>query len=520
MQVDQIFQYQQKVKTVEELSEVLPKRPRRKKVIMCHGVFDIVHPGHVRHLAYAKSKGAILIVSITADQHITKGNVRPHVPEKLRALNLAALEFVDYVLIDTKATPLENIKMIQPDYFAKGYEYVANGSPPKTKEEKAILDEYGGEILFTPGDFVYSSSKFIEMSPPNISDEKLMMVLQAEELTFDDLKRAVNSFSGVKVHLVGDTIVDSYTHCSMIGGMTKTPTMSLKYQRKEDFTGGAAIIAKHLKAAGSDVSFSTLLGEDAHKDHVVADLIENDIKVFPIFDKLRPTTNKNAFVVGDYRVLKVDVTDNRPIEGEVLEKLCLQIKEIPTQAVVFSDFRHGIFNPTTIPTLSNAIPMGAYKVADSQVASRWGNILDFEGFDLITPNEKEARFSMGDQDSVIRHLGANLFKKSNVKSLFLKLGDRGLIVFKKSEVPHLSSFFLDVFTKAPVDPVGAGDALLAYSTLAMVTTKNEAIAAILGSIAASLECEKNGNVSVYPQEILERLDKIESRIHYKDKVLV
>ena len=75
------------------------------------------------------------------------------------------------------------------------------------------------------------------------------------------------------------------------------------------------------------------------------------------------------------------------------------IKNIEADCVVFSDFRHGIFNKATIPSLCAAIPEGVFKVADSQVASRWGNICEFQGFDLITPNEREARFAMADQDS-------------------------------------------------------------------------------------------------------------------------
>jgi len=90
MDSESIFQYRHKIKSLDDIKEILGDRPREKKVIMCHGVFDVVHPGHVRHLSYAKSKGDILVVSITADQHITKGNVRPYVPEDLRALNLAA----------------------------------------------------------------------------------------------------------------------------------------------------------------------------------------------------------------------------------------------------------------------------------------------------------------------------------------------------------------------------------------------------------------------------------------------
>src|SRR5436190_24098428 len=102
---------------------------------MCHGVFDVVHPGHVRHLLYAKTKADILVASITADRHISKGQHRPHVPQELRALNLAAFEMIDYVIIDKNATPIENLALLQPEFFAKGYEYTSGPLPPKTQEE-------------------------------------------------------------------------------------------------------------------------------------------------------------------------------------------------------------------------------------------------------------------------------------------------------------------------------------------------------------------------------------------------
>src|SRR6202165_2312372 len=151
---DLLKKYRHKIKTVEELKKVLGPRPRKKKVIMCHGVFDVVHPGHVRHLLYAKTKADILVASLTADEHITKGNMRPYVPEDLRAVNLAALEMVDYVIVDRDPTPLRNLALIQPDFFAKGYEYTSGSVHPKTQEEINVLDSYGGGVIFPPGDIV------------------------------------------------------------------------------------------------------------------------------------------------------------------------------------------------------------------------------------------------------------------------------------------------------------------------------------------------------------------------------
>src|SRR5213078_1467459 len=112
-----------KIKTRAELAALLGPRPRKRTAIMCHGTFDIVHPGHLRHLMYASEKADLLIASVTADVHIMKANHRPYVPQELRAANLAALEMVDFVIVDPNPTPIEHMRLLQPDYFAKGYEY-------------------------------------------------------------------------------------------------------------------------------------------------------------------------------------------------------------------------------------------------------------------------------------------------------------------------------------------------------------------------------------------------------------
>jgi rfaE bifunctional protein kinase chain/domain/rfaE bifunctional protein nucleotidyltransferase chain/domain len=506
-----------KVKTAAEIATAVGALPREKKVIMCHGTFDIVHPGHIRHLVYAKSKGDILVASLTADAHITKANFRPFVPQDLRAFNLAALEVVDYVLIDGDSTPLKNISIIQPDYFAKGYEYTKEGLHPRTFDEKEVVESYGGELIFTPGDIIFSSSHIIETEPPAIATEKLVAILEAEELSFNDLFQALGQMENVKVHVVGDTIVDSYSRCSMIGGMTKTPTISVRFEEKNNFVGGAGIVAKHLKAAGADVTFSTVLGDDELSEFARADLAEAGVNCRSIIDGTRPTTNKNAIIAGGYHLLKVDTVDNRSISDRIAETLTEQIHEIPADIVVFSDFRHGIFNPDTIPGLSKAIPKKVFRVADSQVASRWGNILEFQGFDLITPNEREARFALGDQDSVVRPLGLSLYKKANCKTLILKLGERGLMTFRSvpKNYEDVRAFIsLDSFSETVVDAVGSGDALLAYASLSLFTTKDPVIASVLGSMAAAVECTHDGNIPVSSDNLVDKLKRHERLVNY------
>ncbi len=502
--------YQYKIKSVSELQEILGPFPRKKRVVMCHGVFDVVHPGHVHHLAFAKSKADVLVVSITSDRHITKGIYRPHVPERLRALNLAAFEMVDYVLIDSEAKPLANIATLKPDLFAKGFEYVSGGMATKTAEESSVLQSYGGELIFTPGDVVYSSSHLIELAEPNIKQEKLLLLMHEHGITFDTLRQTVSSLQGFRVHVLGDTIVDSLTQTTLIGGQTKTPTFSVLYEHCKNFVGGAGVVCKHLQAAGAKTTFSTVLGNDELKDFVLNDLQEAGVDCRHVVDKSRPTVNKNAIVCNDYRLLKIDRLDNRQISEPILVHLEETLRNTPCDAVVFSDFRHGIFNRDTVVRLTAAIPDHGSQVADSQVASRWGNISEFLDFDLITPNEREARFVLADQDSGVGPLAGQLLRETRCKTVMLKLGPRGLFAVCDDRSVRPNNFFsVDSFVGHVVDAVGAGDALLAYATLSMLKTGNEVIAAILGTMAAACECEVDGNIPIKPEDILAKLSKLE-----------
>jgi rfaE bifunctional protein kinase chain/domain len=507
--------YQRKIKTREELLEILGPRPRSRKVVMCHGTFDLVHPGHVRHLAYAKSKADVLIASLTSDAHIAKANYRPFVPQDLRAMNLAALEDVDYVIVDERPTPLENIGFLEPDYFAKGYEYVDGGVHPKTSEEIEVLETYGGEILFTPGDVVFSSSRFIEETPPNIAVDKLAVLLKSEGLSFDDLREALLACRGRRAHVLGDTIVDRYVYCTAIGSSTsKTPTLTVKREEQIDFVGGAAIVAQHVRAAGAEVSFSTVLGDDDAAHFVQRELEAAGIDCRAVTDPTRPTTRKENFIAAGHRLLKVDEVDNRPISERILEEFQGALAATDADIVVFSDFRHGIFGRETIPLLTASIPEGPLRVADSQVATRWGNITDFHGFDLVTPNEKEARFALGDQDSVVRPLAAELFRRAACRTLVLTLGERGIITCREHPDQLRDHFTVDSFADTVVDPVGSGDALLAYTGLTLQATGDPVIASVLGSLAAGVAVEREGNTPIAPEHVLEKLDRVEQRASY------
>jgi bifunctional ADP-heptose synthase (sugar kinase/adenylyltransferase) len=207
-------------------------------------------------------------------------------------------------------------------------------------------------------------------------------------------------------------------------------------------------------------------------------------------------------------MLQVDRVDNRIVSDRVRREIAEAIAGEPADAVIFSDFRHGIFHRTTIPEYTGAVPPGVLRAADSQVSNRWGNILDFHGFDLITPNEREARFALADQDSGVRPLAQTLFQRAGCRYLILKLGERGILTYRSPGRLPREFFVVDSFVGRLLDPIGAGDALLALATLSLAQSGNIVVASILGNLAAAVACEREGNVPVLVPEVEDKLDAL------------
>lgn len=481
------------------------KIKKKKKIIQCHGVFDLVHPGHIRHFAHCKSKAEILVVSVTPDIFIKKGTYRPLIPEKMRASNLAALELVDYVIIDKNKLPHELLKLIRPNFFAKGMEYFLNPNPLTNKEQQ-IVEKNGGKMIFSPGDFVMSSTKLITDSKINLKYEKLKALMSVENINFNDLKKILKSLHDIKVHVIGDTIIDTNHKCDVIGGLHKTPTLSIARNHSQDFLGGAAIVASHFKSFTKNIVLSTVFNNDLKGRFAKKEIKRNKINLNQIVEAGRSTTNKNSYFVDKHKLLKVDEVNNSSILNSSIEKIKKLIKKEKNKLIVFSDFRHGIFNKQTVSIFLKAINKNCFKVADSQVASRWGNIVDYKNFDLITPTEREARYALFEQDLPIRTLSNELLKKSSAKNLILKLGPRGLISLNQKRNDYV---VLDPFVNNLVDSNGAGDALLAYSSATLFKTKSLIIASIIGLLAASCKCEKEGNVPIKIIDIVNKINEIE-----------
>ncbi len=471
------------------------KIKKQKKIIHCHGVFDLVHPGHLRHFLYCKSVGEILVVSLTSDKFIKKGVYRPLVPENLRAMNLAALEMVDYVIINKSSRPYKLINDIKPNYFAKGLEYSLEGSEKKnlTYREKSIVEKYGGKLIFTPGDFVKSSSQIIKNYPPDLKFEKLKLLMDTEKLKFTDLINCIKKLKKLKVTILGDIIIDTISNCKVIGGLHKTPTLSVQIYDEKKYLGGAGVVAGHFRSLTNNVNLISLIGNDKNGKFAKEQLNKLKINHNLFYENKRPTVNKNSLYAQNHKLIKIDTVNNSYISDDTIDKIVQILKQDKSDIIVFSDFRHGIFNSNSLKKILSIKNLKKkFLVADSQVASRWGNILDFKNFDLITPTENEARLALFEQDLGIRPLATKLLKYSNSKNLILKLGERGLIALSlKNKGDYIT---IDPFVKNLVDSNGAGDALLAYSSASLYKTGSLIKSSIIGTLAASCKCEIEGNI--------------------------
>jgi bifunctional ADP-heptose synthase (sugar kinase/adenylyltransferase) len=251
-----------------------------------------------------------------------------------------------------------------------------------------------------------------------------------------------------------------------------------------------------------------VVGEDELSGLVRTDLADAGVQVNAVVDRARPTTMKQRFWADGYKLLQVDELDNSPLNEIHIDEIRNHISDSEIDVVVFSDFRHGLFHAESISKLSAAIPDGVLKAADSQVSNRWGNILDFQGFDLITPNEGEGRFALGDQDSGVRSLALRLLEEGNARNMIMTLGERGVLAYRRSSTAPRSFFYLDSFANTLVDAVGAGDALLSAATLALKSSGSLVEAAIIGEAAAAVACEIDGNVPVERDDIKRRLDNL------------
>jgi len=471
-------------------------------LVQCHGCFDIVHPGHIRHLRFAASQGDRLIVSITADEFVNKGPDRPMFTHDLRAENLAALEFVDWVYIHHNATAVDLLKDVRPDIYIKGAEY-AQKKDPRFADEREIVESYNGRVVFSSSDVVYSSTAIVESiqstSRPNPDIAGIAQIAQELDLSTGQIDRTLNAAAGKRVLVIGETILDSYTHCQWPEIADEHPMLSLRPISTDHYDGGAAIVALHLAGLGVRPILCTPIPKQFDAEGFVSRMERAGIDVLPIeVDGSMP--EKKRFIVGRDKVMKLDCTEQFEITTAQREKLIGQVQAIADfDGVILTDFGLGFLSNGISQELIDVLRDRVELIA-GDVSGIRSNLLSMRGVDVLCPSESELRHAMNDYISPVRELAENLLAVMGVRAVVVTLGHNGVAIVT-DDTKYLS---LPALSQDPIDVLGCGDALLASLSVGLLGGGGFIESAYIGSLAAAVAGSMMGNLAVGRAEIISK----------------
>jgi len=498
-------EYEQKILSVERLEEVVGEAHRDgKTVVQCHGCFDIVHPGHIRYLQFARQQGDVLIVSLTGDCDIDKGAGRPLIPQELRAENLAALMFVDYVHIHPAPTAEDLLGRIKPDIYVKGAEY-EHATDPRFHAERGVVEGYGGRIIFSSGEVVFSSTELIEhVRGEELGSKRLRYFTKRHGIDHVSIRQLVERFRGLNVLVVGDLVVDRYIFCDALGVARESPMISLVRRDERTYLGGAAIVARHLSGLGARAALLSAGAKDETTQWARKILAEDGIETSLI--ESRPSlVEKVRFLAEDTKLFKVDQGQRLPLDSVTERKAAVILEQQAklTDAVILCDFGYGMITGSlltrVLPTLRHNVPILTADVSGGQAS-----LLEFRHFDLLCPTEREARATLNDFSSGLSTLAWQLMNATQARHLFVTLEKRGMVVFDRQtqqrDAPEwsqrLKSEQLPTLVDHAVDLLGCGDALLAAATLTLAAGGDLMTAAYIGNAAAAIEASMLGNQPV------------------------
>ena len=288
-----------KIHTLNKLSEILKtEKKNSKKIVLCHGVFDLLHVGHIKHLEKAKKLGDKLVVTITSDKFVNKGPGRPVFNQTLRSEAIAAIESVDYVAINDSQTAINPIKVLKPNIYCKGKDYknFSDDLTGEIKNEIKELKKNNGKIFFTE-EFTFSSSRLINRSTDFYSTaQKKYLDKIRKKINFKKIKKSIENFKKLKILTIGETIIDKYNFCEAIGKSGKEPILVLKESNEEQYFGGVLSIARNLSNFSDNVSLLSMLGENKTFLKEINKYLPKVIKKNFIFKKNSPTIVKKRYV--------------------------------------------------------------------------------------------------------------------------------------------------------------------------------------------------------------------------------
>ena len=474
-----------------------------KTTVLVSGAFNVLHPGHLRLLRFAKECGDQLIVAVNSDR-IAMGGA--YVPEDLRLEVVQSNNWVDEAfLIDEPIAQV--IARLQPNIVVKGKEHETKFNP-----ELSVLEVYGGRLIFSSGETVFSSidllrSEFLQSNSGVI--ELPTDYMKRHSISIERLLSLINSFSRLKVCVIGDLLVDEYITCEALGMSQEEPTLVVTPLDTTRFLGGAGIVAAHAAGLGASALFISVAGNDMHSTFARGALEQAGVTSHLLIDDSRPTPHKQRYRSKGKSLLRVNHLHQRSISVALQAQLQKQFELIVSgiDLLVFSDFNYGCLPQALVHRLIGVANSQKVRLAaDSQSSSQVGDISRFRGMDLITPTEREARISTRNHEEGIVVMAEQLRKQALANNILIKLGEEGVLVHAGETDPH---FGLDdrisALNSAPKDSSGAGDSMLISSALTLASGGNIWEAACVGSLAAAIQVGRMGNIPLSAHELLQEI---------------
>lgn len=480
-----------KIKTIPELAQFAAKaRAGGETVVHCHGVFDLLHMGHVRHFEAAKREGTRLIVTITGDEYVNKGPGRPVFTENLRAEMVAVIEYVDAVGINYSPSAEPAIAQIKPDVYVKGadYENPEDDITGKIASERETVEAGGGRIVFTK-DVTFSSSelinRFLDIHEPSVRD---YLDSVRERGAAPQILALVERAKNLKVLLVGDAIIDEYQYVSAMGKSPKENMIATLFRERELFAGGVIAAANHVAGLCAEVEVLTLLGSEDPYEHVIRDALKPNVRLSAVYRPEAPTTRKCRFVDIGYtrKLFEVYHMRDDPIGGKIEGDLCrsLEAKLPHYDVVIVTDFGHGMITPTMVDILTRKARFLAVNAQSNSANLGFNFITKYPRADYICIDAPEARWATGEKfRDMVEIVEEILPAQIACTRMVITHGAQGCLAFEAGK----SVYRIPAFTKTVVDTLGAGDAFLAVtSPLAAIGGDIEHVA-FVGNAAGALK---------------------------------
>jgi len=485
-----------KIVSIEQLADTIRTlKSAGKKIVLCHGVFDLLHIGHIRYFEEAASMGDALVVTVTPDRFVDKGPFRPAFTEDLRAEAVASLKMVDYVAVNTWPTAEETLRLLMPDVYVKGSEFkkIINDKTGKIQREKAVVDEIGAEIAFTSG-IVFSSSNLINRYLSNLPAEiDAYLKLFRKRHRLDEIEGLLEKMASLRVLVIGDTIMDEYVYCDPMGKSNKDPVLTVHCRSKDIFAGGVLAVANHVANFCGDIKVATVLGDiDSNKDVIKSQLSEKISLYFEV-QKNAPTIIKRRFVDGYSfnKMFEVYVMDDSGLCSEKEALMCDWLKNNAGDydLVIASDFGHGAISDKMVSILCEKSKFLAVNAQANSGNRGFHTISRYPKVDYACIAEHEIRMEMRKKNGSIKPMMDVLSKKLGARQFAVTRGRKGILVMSRPA----EKVSVPAFAKNVVDRVGAGDAVLSITSMASKLGASNEVLGFIGNAVGALAVEVIGN---------------------------